>query len=262
MKQPEEEVKIKKQVELQIKYVKKQIEEIDKSTITKKEKSILLLCFLDSYAQINCSQGSNKKKFEYFLIEFATEYNFWEEIGFINLSYKFNEEVKNEFQKSIKRILGSTVLTIDKQKENMKIQKIIDNMKKEKVRENGDQLKASEEIEKYKYINLLYKYRSKLVHEYVMPSPFNDMVNEQLPHYISGISDQRLSNKEISGWNNVDITKLRKKRVEVIDYYFLVFPYDFIKELTQISIINYYEKCLKDKRYPFENHIDYLHWYE
>lgn len=98
----------------------------------------------------------------------------------------------------------------------------------------------SEMLNKHKYVSLLYKYRSKLVHEHREPSVmFDFMQSYTTPMYYQC--------REIDG----------------VDRYRLCFPFEFIKNISVISINRYLDDCLDRKVDPFyfENKR-YYSWYE
>lgn len=99
-------------------------------------------------------------------------------------------------------------------------------------------------IREHKYIKLLYKYRSKLVHEMNPPSLVpNDLYNyENISYYhISSLFNEN----DKGHWR-------------------LVFPYKYIKDLCVNVIDSYLTFCEKEDKDPFDNlkKKKYLNWYE
>lgn len=96
--------------------------------------------------------------------------------------------------------------------------------------------RLSDKIDKHKYSRLIYKWRSKLVHEFHSPSVvFKNMQNYEYPFYYS------MSNK----------------------IHQLVFPYEFLKNLFLTSISNYIAECNQNNIDPFYfNTKNYETWYE
>ena len=97
---------------------------------------------------------------------------------------------------------------------------------------------------KHKYINLLYKYRSKLAHEMSPPSFIpSDLYNsENISYYhISSLRDQN----DNGNWQ-------------------LVIPYKYIKDLCDNVINSYLNYCEEEDRDPFSNYKNkkYLNWCE
>ena len=76
------------------------------------------------------------------------------------------------------------------------------------------------------YIKLIYKSRCKLLHE---------------GNLIGCIQTVEENNYEYPIY------------IKVLDYWKLIFPYKFLKELFMNCINNYLEECKKDKKDPFEN---------
>lgn len=96
--------------------------------------------------------------------------------------------------------------------------------------------------EKHTYLNLIYKYRSKLSHENAAPAfMFDSMYYEEKPFYyhISDLFDTTDNGK----WN-------------------LVFPYIFLKNIFSNAITNFLEQRRNLDLDPFEYKKVYYHWYE
>ena len=93
-----------------------------------------------------------------------------------------------------------------------------------------------DKVDKHKYSRLIYKWRSKLVHEFNSPSVvFKSMQNYEYPFYYSMIN------------------KIHQ----------LVFPYEFLKNLFLTSIRNYLNECDQNNNDPFYfSNIHYETWYE
>jgi len=229
--------------------IKTKIEEIDKYKNIK-DKVILLLSLIDSYSQMNVfysgSQKNNKNSAQKFT-EFVTEFypqKFWNDIGFVNLSHEFNNGELKNFYDEIGRILTTfSKNSLNDFSVNSDVIKLIKNMGiKLENKYVGKDVKKN--IEKYKYKNLIYKYRCKLVHMYSFPGiaeDFESIANLNQPCYIIGVNG--ISNK-------------------IKNKYDLIFPYEFIKELTFNSIKNYLERCLKENKYPYSNYKEWFTWYE
>ena len=228
-----------------ISHIKEELDEVDKLE-NKKYKVILLLSLLDSYSQINVfytgksSTNENAKRFKEFVTVFYPM-KFWEDIGFVNLSYEFPDNEFNEFQNVIRKMLGSSINNLENFHDNQEVTKLLLAMQMKLMEIKEDKKNVVDIINKYKYKNLIYKYRCKLFHEYSFPGVFDDMVESNLPCYISKIGDK---------------TGVMK------DAYDLVFPYEFIKELTFNSIKNYLGRCLSEYKYPYYNYKEKFTWYE
>lgn len=93
------------------------------------------------------------------------------------------------------------------------------------------------DIEKYKYINLLYKHRSKLVHEYrEVGNSFRSLQNYTEIKYLSN-GDENVK------WK-------------------MTIPYIFLKEMFKESLANFLRERKSANEDPFQYSKDYWNWYE
>lgn len=210
-----------------------QIEKIDNI----KFKKILIFSILDSMTQtfglLNNIQKTQAKAFADFIEKMAPKYEFLNKIDIITLLYeKGVDEEKIGFDKinKIKNIEISEMLRLY---EDIKIEESVRDIN---IREN------------HKYSMLLYKYRSKLVHEFNAPTHiFEKIETSDLPLYININNGIEVSILTTKNWKNREIE--------------LIFPYTFIKMLTLECLKNFIEYCKKNRLNPMEK-LKYKSWYE
>jgi hypothetical protein len=100
---------------------------------------------------------------------------------------------------------------------------------------------------RYNYLELLYKFRSKLVHEYRFPSTFNDRNDEyEISPYYFHMTDLGLNEK------NEVVEDSRWK---------LIFPYRFVRTLILNSLDEYLGECYRNRVDPFQTYKQYDYWY-
>lgn len=98
------------------------------------------------------------------------------------------------------------------------------------------------DIKRHKYINLIYKWRSKFSHEMSAPSTiFNSMQEYNAPTYY-------------------ELSQLLKESNNSSVH--LIFPYLFLRNLFKQAINQYIIYCETEEIDPFKNSKNYLSWYE
>lgn len=176
--------------------IENEVDEIDKIEDIK-YKTILMLCFLDSFSQINVFQRktkSNCEKFTSFIKLFYPK-DYWDEFCMINPIYNcnFNNKLKSDLKNKIKYILFDFPNNLEALSKNNRVEAIITQIKNE-YSTFPDQ-KEGNNIEKYTYINLLYKFRGKLIHEFATPRKnLITLSGGELPRYQS-ISEGEVTNR-------------------------------------------------------------------
>lgn len=190
----------------------------------------LLDCFAQEYSNY---QPNNKKAFCYFLTTFGGDYvDTLNRIDPITLYYSC-EKLKHNCN------LNNLIESFEYAPSQMQTEcsKILEECEKcrDKCKPNRKQTD--------RYIELLYKYRSKLVHEMSAPaSIFQTMHNHE---YILYYQMSELIDMDDSWWN-------------------LVFPYKYIKNLFRQAIMSYLEHCKVKSLDPFQNNVkrqrDFITW--
>ena len=201
-------------------------------------KCLLLLSILESLSQFNyfSREKDNKKKFCKFIKEFSN----WKEhdsISGILACYELKEKRGPDyfFNDKLYPKLNSF--------SEYNIKEIIQLGKKENIFEILKNHKIN--LAKYTYSALLYKFRSKLVHEFRTPSGLEEIL--------------RKSDAGNAFYKCIrDISSLNGNNCHIR----LIFPYRFIKKLVRESIEKYLKKCEKENVDPFEKAEKYYHWYE
>jgi hypothetical protein len=191
---------------------------------------------LDTFSQHNAFLPKDVKreneKFSIFINNFS-EWTYSNKISLIHIYYYLKEK--------------------NKLNGNVKLSKLYDELGKgslqriSTVKKLGQQFNVYNNMDKdkygskYSFIKLLYKFRSKLVHEYRFPSflnTFDTHNNYQEPYYA-----------------NIILSKEKH-------YWCLIFPYQFLRTLVIESLENYLSLCLQEKQEPIKNYKSYYHWYE
>ncbi len=186
---------------------------------------ILYYSLIDSFAQEYSNFNKNtSESFRKFISDFNTDYYFLNSIDPIYMYYdNFSVFEKNGFD--INNYLSPYSFYTISEINNM----IPVNEMKNILLQNG---MAGEKILRYGYLSMLYKMRSKLVHELSNPAGFGKMdvkSNEPKCVFITVIG--------------------------IAEYWKWVIPASFIRELLIHTMNNYLEYCLKKDRDPFENNI-------
>lgn len=102
--------------------------------------------------------------------------------------------------------------------------------------------KCTDKFYKHKYSRLIYKYRSKLMHEFCSPS--TEWLDEQ--------EYDKLFYTTKSIITSEDIRPMCELRI----------PYNFLKRIFLASINAYLDECIEQGNRPFADSKQYLSWYE
>lgn len=195
-------------------YVNCKIRDIEEMKFYEHKIACLFL-MIDTFSQNYYNyDGKNKEDFCKFILNYADnkKYYFLNDYDPITLFYDWNNYPQNKVD--IPELKEANIYTVDSQE----LQEILNNIKIPK--------KQKSIKDKHTYIELLYKCRSKLLHE---------------GNLIGGIQTVEENRYEYPIY------------FKVSDYWKLIFPYTFLKELFMNCINNYLEECKKDKKDPFEN---------
>lgn len=220
---------------------------MNKAEQTKDQRIVRLVAFaiIDSMAQefYNYPASNASKTFEDFILEFSNA-QYLKEYDPVTLYYDAKENnlmLKNNLnylQDGFQYYIGQINELDGSKKIINEMKQIIENEKNKNYNINNSRSKAEKILYRHTYIQLIYKYRSKIMHEYHTPviSP-KSIENEEKISYIScGIGKNQV-------WE-------------------LYIPYAFIKKLAEECMENFLKYCKNEKRDPFANSRRYDSWYE
>jgi len=223
-------------IDLRIIEVQKHYEDRIESIRKIEEKYFQLLCLfslIDSLAQeySNYSRGHEQKKFTIFVLEFQNKWDFLENTDPITFYYDVQEQLGDAL--NLDFLIEGNVYSP---------QFMIKSGMTEKITECLD-TKGQPYIDEYKrkhrYVDLLYKMRSKLSHELstsgsISPMGLGELV--PLPYYLS-----------VSRVYSID------ENIIEDDIWELVIPVEFIERLLRDCLGNYLKFCRETQRDPFSN---------
>ena len=200
------------------------------------EKYFQLLCLfslIDSLAQeySNYSLGQEQRKFTNFVLEFQKKWNFLECMDPITLYYDVQEHLNDVV--NLNFLTEGNVYSPSYMIKSDMTEKIVTCLEAKGL-QNIDDYKR-----KHRYVDLLYKMRSKLSHELSTSGSISPMglgEKEPLPYYIS-------------------VSRVYSIDDEIIedDIWELVVPVEFIEQLLRDCLCNYLSFCKEKQRDPFSN---------
>lgn len=224
------------------KYANKIMDDVEKV----KFKQIKLLCYfsiIDSIAQdiVNYSPKKQQQIFTDFVLQYQNGYDYLELVDPITLFYHYEEELKEKI--SLDDLIDGSIYDFN----DRIIRELFSKIHETLVSKIGAE-KADIKIKKHRYVDLLYRLRCKVSHEF---------------------SDDHTSKSDIlfkPYYINCNRTYLDNGDIIEDSVWQLIFPIQFIKELCQNCINNYLDYCLKNKILPLPNdglnRISLLSWYE
>lgn len=223
-------------------YANKIMEDVEKV----KFKQIKLLSYfsiIDSIAQDIVNYSSNKQQqiFTDFVLKYQEGYDYLELVDPITLFYHYEEELKEKI--SLDDLVDGSIYDFN----DVIIRQLFSRIYGVLVCKIGVK-QADINIKKHRYVDLLYRLRCKVSHEF---SDDHTIKSDILckPYYI-----------------NCNRTYLDDGKIIEDSVWQLIFPIQFIKELCQNCINNYLDYCLKNKILPLQNdglnRISRLSWYE
>lgn len=223
-------------IDLRIAEIQKHYEDRIESIRNIKEKYFQLLCYfslLDSLAQeySNYSQEKEHQKFASFILLFQNKWDFLEHIDPVTLYYDVQEYLDDSF--NLDSLTEGNVYSPSCLIDNGMTEKIVDCLASKGV-QNIEGYKR-----KHRYVNLLFKMRSKISHELSTPASVSAMglgETEPLPYYMS-----------VSRVYSIDENIIQD------DIWELVIPVEFIEELVRECLGNYLDYCKERQRDPFSN---------
>lgn len=192
-------------------------------------KKLVVVSMIDSLAQEYYNYtGSNTKIFCNFVINFAKNYTFLDDVDVVTLYYE-NQTIFN---------LNNYNLDFLEDGYNYLVTQVIEKSESKDMINfaNNNQINT----DKHRYINLIYKCRSKLTHEFIdIGSHFKCLESNETINYLS----------------------CGKFKSDDIDWKISI-PYSFLKNLFIECLDGYISYCKNKKIDPFENSKDYMYWYE
>ncbi len=211
------------------KYLEETISLID-DIKDKKCKVICVFCLIEAFAQTyNDYKTGNADGFEKFILAHTKDeeqFKFLDKIDIVTLYYANKEELNenNIYLESLEDGYEYTPKKI---------------MEKEIYGIIAGFFKDIEKTKKHSYSQLLYKQRSKLVHEFVFPSFLPD----------SMVYKEEISYMHINEFTNSNA------------YWTPIIPYGFLKKLAECSILNFLKWCEENNKVPFIKK-EYHSWQE
>ncbi len=210
-----------------------------------------LFSLIDSFAQeyANYPVRNTKKAFCDFVIKYQNKYDYLLAVDPVTLLYDYEPKIKlvvknpklREFAPELCREKPEISFDDFGSLDEKRLTEIIHSKAAHElqvlIEQNEDKQQYNGYLERHKLINLIYKMRSKAVHEMsYLGTGFEESIDLVEPYYID----------VMRFYKNVDT--IVKDNV-----YELIIPTNFIYELTKNSIENYLEDCLHKKRHPFQN---------
>ena len=223
-------------IDSRIAEIQKHYEDRIESIKNIKEKYFQLLCFfslLDSLAQeySNYSQEKEHQRFTNFILGFQKKWDFLEYTDPITLYYDVQEHLNETV--NLDFLTEGNVYSPTQMIESGITERIVDCLA----------TKGLQNIEGYKrkhrYVNLLFKMRSKISHELSAPGSVSAMglgETEPLPYYVS-----------VSRVYSIDENIIQD------DIWELNVPVEFIEQLLRECLGNYLVCCKEIQRDPFSN---------
>ncbi|WP_324665505.1 hypothetical protein VLL09_03330 [Dehalococcoides mccartyi] len=223
-------------IDSRIAEVQKHFEDRIESIRRINEKYFQLLCLfslIDSLAQeySNYSRGQEQKKFTNFVLEFQKKWDFLEYTDPITFYYDVQEHLIESV--NLNSLSEGDVYSPAHMIKSEMTEKVVACLEEKGVQNIADCKR------KHRYVDLLYKMRSKLSHELSTSgsvSPMGLGEKEPLPYYVS-----------VSRVYSIDGNLIED------DIWELVVPVEFIERLLLDCLGNYLDFCKKTQRDPFSN---------
>ena len=196
-------------------------------------KGVKLLCYfslIESIAQdlSNYPEREQQKTFVEFVLKYQNKYLYHEFVYPITLFYHLENEIQDKI---------NLLDLMDGQVYNPLDRSIRD--KVDEIREVLEKNMAKEKVEKYlikhRYVDLLYRMRCRISHEFSY-SHISINTREEEPYYINFDRTYKIENAVLNDkvWQ-------------------LSVPIQFIKNICENCINNYLDECLRNKKIPCEN---------
>ena len=192
-------------------------------------RKLVVVSMIDSLAQEYYNyKGNNKKIFRDFVLKFTKNYSFLNDVDVVTLYYK-NKEIFNQSNYNLDFLEDGNNYSAIQVIEMIETRNMINFACNKQI-----------DIDKHKYINLIYKCRSKLTHEFLdIGSHLKFLENNETINYLS-----------YSKFNSEDV----EWKISI--------PYSFLEKLFIECLNGYIYYCKNKKIDPFENSKEYMHWYE
>ncbi|MBV1759071.1 MAG: hypothetical protein KMY55_14675 [Dethiosulfatibacter sp.] len=258
-----------------IQEVRDEINKIDQLQVEEKYKNIILMCMLDSYAQLNVfldKKNTNRDKFTSFIKEFSPDgiQKLWDRISLPNSYYFIKDKNNNScvFKELEKLVKNNNFWNCND------IIELLNNNDYKRIEQTLMGMNS------FTFANLFYTARNKLLHEFKLMNNEQGVLNTDFACFITVLNiDYSCIEQRREKVNKILTSKLdendqddriinncvKDKTLECKECYrtvSLVFPYRFIRNVTGECIIQYLEKCKKEKKQIYKNSIEYIHWKE
>lgn len=210
-------------------WIAKTMNEIEKIEM-KEVKLLTYFSIMEMMAQEYDNFPSNKLQdsFTKFVVKFQNKYDFLEAVDPITLFYRVEDIVVPKV--NLNNLVDGEIYLLKSKHISDKVLEI----ETELIAKNGKEY-AHKRLKEHRYVDLLYRMRCRLSHEFSAPHiSFNKVINE--PSYIN-CSRQYVSNGRLV---NDAVWQLR-------------FPVGFVKDLCLNCLENYLDYCLKEHIPPNKN---------
>lgn len=194
---------------------------------------LCLFSLIESLVQeySNYRRGGEQQKFTTFVLKFQNKWDFLRHTDPVTLFYEVQDHLDDDI--NLEFMSEGCIYSPDEVIKSGKTEEIIAYLKTSK-HQNVNELK-----ERHRYVDLLYRLRSKLSHESSAPGWLAEKsfgVPEPLPYYTSCSRRYSIDGKAIEDhvWE-------------------LVMPVELIKQLLYECLENYLKSCEESQRVPFSN---------
>ena len=206
---------------------------IIKDSVNILSKELRLLCYfslIECVAQdiANYPERENQKAFVDFVLKYQTVYSFLEDPDPITLFYRVEQHIGQ--QCSLNNFIDGSVYSPNDQIIREKAKEIEISLKSVLGEE-----KTKKYIKNHRYIDLLYRLRCKLSHEF-SSSHIAISKNIKEPYYMC-----------------CSRYYLKDEKIVEDDVWTFNIPVEFVKTLCENCINNYLDECLQNKRLPLPN---------
>lgn len=234
--------------------LKQQLEEAN-SIHNKCFKNICMFSLIDCLAQEHADYptSGSRKTFCDFIIKFQDRYPYLEKVEPVTLFYDYEDNIReieehSELKDRAPELCSRKLeVSLDdlRMEDETKVEQILNTMKAEELLKLIERDKGPEIAKKYErnhtLINLLYKMRSKAVHELSR----------------LGRDDKWEAQYDEPIYRNVKRLYTKDGKIVSDDVVELVFPSKFIYNLVFNVIDKYLNECERQQRLPFENNSNF-----
>lgn len=210
-------------------WIAKAMNEIEKIEL-KEIKLLTYFSIIEMMAQEvdNYPVKGSKESFVKFVLKFQDKYDFLESVDPITLYYR--EEASIYPQVNLDDLVDGEIYD---PKSKILLDKVLE-IENELIKQNGKEY-AANKLKQHRYVELLYRMRCRLSHEFSAPPlSFSKTIEE--PSYINC-------------WRQY----LSKGRLVNDEVWYLQFPVSFVKDLCLNCFENYLDYCLREHIPPNKN---------